>query len=191
MRTPATVALLLASLILLFFIVRGSLKKESIAFLVICFVVCIGSSTTLLVSGSEFNFELYGFKFNYKTPSELEKITGNKDPILTVTSSGTGSGSVSLRASSTERIPDSAIHFLKGENFIVSKQQSPDGKGWTFDATVPPGQKIQITAPPQVTMLPTDYQSLIDQILKSQSPNQILNPQSPLKAENTPKQVKP
>ena len=160
MRSAAAVAFLVFCLVLLFFIIRGSRKKEPIAFLVVCFIVCAGLSTTLLVSGSQFNFELPGLKFNYWTPSELDKITGHNDPVLTVTSSGTGRGSVLISATSTEPISNSSFHFPTGKEYILCTQQSQDGKELIFDVTLPEGQKIQIEAPSKITMLPLTKQIL-------------------------------
>ncbi len=160
-------------ILLIIFLVRGLRKKELHKSLSIClsgFILCTVILFVMLYPGSEAGIKLNGFVVNLKTPTGLEKLTGKDVSILSLTNSGTISSTVSIATKPTTAT-GLGLRILESSNVTLYKQQS----GNNLDFTLNPGGNIQISVPTtQFTGLPIAGQTL--------------NPLSPFKSANTPKQ---
>ncbi|MGZ6191571.1 MAG: hypothetical protein ACXWME_02655 [Syntrophales bacterium] len=132
-------------------------KKSTPLILTFTFVACVFFAlltASVANPGSHLHAKVAWFEVDLKTPSLTDKLLGNNQNTLEARNTDPKHPNyVIITAASTHPITTSAFNFPTGQQYVKPLYQSQDGKEFLFGAALPPGHKLQVATPAQVTVI--------------------------------------
>ncbi|MGZ3594767.1 MAG: hypothetical protein ACXWMJ_08540 [Syntrophales bacterium] len=132
-------------------------KKSAPLILTFTFVACVFFAlltASVANPGSHLHAKVAWFEVDLKTPSLTDKLLGNNQNTLEARNTDPKHPNyVIITAASTHPITTSAFNFPTGQQYVKPLYQSQDGKEFLFGAALPPGHKLQVATPAQVTVI--------------------------------------
>jgi len=111
-------------------------------------------TASLANPGSHLHAKVAWFEVDLKTPSLSDKLLGkNQNTVEARNTDPEHPNYVIISASSTHPTTTSVFNFPIGQQYVKPLYQSRDGKEFLFGAALPPGHKLQVATPPQVTVI--------------------------------------
>lgn len=132
-------------------------KKSASMILTFTFVACVFFAlltASVATPGSHLHAKVAWFEVDLKTPSLTDKLLGeNQNTLEARNTDPKHPNYVIITAASTHPITTSAFNFPAGQQYVKPLYQSQDGKEFLFGAALPPGHKLQVATPAQVTVI--------------------------------------
>jgi hypothetical protein len=104
--------------------------------------------------GSHLHAKVAWFEVDLRTPSLTDKLLGkNQNTLEARNTDPKHPNYVIITAASTHPVTTSDFNFPMGQQYVKPLYQSQDGKEFLFGAALPPGNKLQVATPAQVTVI--------------------------------------